>query len=225
MLQQITARRPPALLLASWDAWVCRLEVLDLHFCGRGFGDRAAAAVAAAAPLAHLTRLRLSGAYRLQPPALLKVLAAAPTIVALDLPHCSWLHGPELIDVAEALPRLTRLDLSSCRGLAAEPLAQALGALPELASLCLGASGCPKFRCRVHSSCKPFRAAQHTCVQYHVPGCTKVGCDRALKCLFAGRACLMRCTRNGKKQGGRLRLHSVAWRHTPRSCGCNARWR
>ena len=99
----------------------------------------------------------VTGAYRLQPPALLKTLQATPHVLSLDLPHCSWLQGPELKDVAEVLPGLTRLDVSACRGVDAAPLAEALGKLSQLASLCLGA---PLLLCQ---GAVTFEVVLHVC--------------------------------------------------------------
>lgn len=79
-----------------------RLERLELRFCGRPFGDEAAAALAAAAPLTSLTTLILGGAYRLTDGALGRILRAAPALSELRLPQGNKLTG----EVVEQLPTL-----------------------------------------------------------------------------------------------------------------------
>ena len=61
---------------------LCRLDRLELGFCGRGFGEKAAAALAAGPPLTGLQSLHLAGAYRLQPDDVLKVVSAAPAVLS-----------------------------------------------------------------------------------------------------------------------------------------------
>ncbi len=75
-----------------------RLERLELGLCGRGFGDAAAAALAAGRPLTRLRSLALVGAYRLTDADLEHILAAAPILEELHLPQCSRLQD------ASALP-------------------------------------------------------------------------------------------------------------------------
>lgn len=81
----------------------CRLEVLELNFCGRGMGEDVAAALTASGPLPALTSLVVSGAYRLTDAALEVILRAAPQLNKLGLAQCSRLEG----DVIEKLPTLT----------------------------------------------------------------------------------------------------------------------
>ena len=78
----------------------CRLERLELGTCGRGFGDVAAAAMAARGPLPGLRSLRLGGAYRLRDGDLAQLLERAPNLEQLRLPQCSLLQD------AACLPRL-----------------------------------------------------------------------------------------------------------------------
>ena len=78
----------------------CRLERLELGTCGRGFGDVAAAAMAARGPLPVLRSLRLGGAYRLRDGDLALLLERAPNLEQLRLPQCSLLQD------AACLPRL-----------------------------------------------------------------------------------------------------------------------
>lgn len=103
-----------------------RLEKLDLRFCGRGFGQSAAAAVAEAAPLSALEHLRLSGAYRLTPEHLLEMGKAAPALKRLMLPHCVRLQGPEICALSDLLPGLLELDLTACGGLDTQALVDGL---------------------------------------------------------------------------------------------------
>ena len=116
----------------------CRLEVLDLAFCGRGFGDPVAAALAGAGPLPTLKRLRLAGAYRLSPTGLLKALGATPSLTELAVPHCMRLEGPEVLAIAQALPHLTKVDFSGCRGMEGGALAEGLKAMKNLEAVHLG---------------------------------------------------------------------------------------
>lgn len=117
----------------------CSLESLDLRFCGRGFGDIAAAQVAKSGPLRKLLRLRLAGAYRLTPESLLKVLVATPEVTQLLLPHCVRLQGPELQQLPRLLPQLVELDLTACGGLDGAALAAGLSGLSNLQRLTLSA--------------------------------------------------------------------------------------
>jgi hypothetical protein len=116
----------------------CRLVRLDLGFCGRGFGTKAADAFASAGPFMHLKELCLSGAYRLQPASVLHVASATPQLKALCLPDCSWLLSSTVAEVVGRLQQLTRLDLARCGGVDAEGLAAGLSSLPDLAYLSLG---------------------------------------------------------------------------------------
>ena len=115
-----------------------RLEVLDLGFCGRGFGDPAAAVLAARGPLPALKRLRLAGAYRLSPEGLLKALSAAPNLEELAVPHCMRLEGSEVPGIAECLPNMKKVDFSGCRGMAGAALAKGLKAMKNLEAVYLG---------------------------------------------------------------------------------------
>jgi hypothetical protein len=85
-----------------------------------------------------LQRLRLAGAYRLSPAALVKVLKATPNVVELEVPHCTRLAGPEVLEIAEALPNLKKLDLSGCRGMESSALAKGLKAMKNLEAIYLG---------------------------------------------------------------------------------------
>lgn len=71
----------------------CRLERLELGFCGRGFTEKAAAVLAAAGPLQQLRVMRLGGAYALGDDALVAVVAAAPELQELAVPSASRLTG------------------------------------------------------------------------------------------------------------------------------------
>jgi hypothetical protein len=72
------------------------LQRLELGACGRGFDDRAAAAVARAGPLPALRVLRLAGAYRLSDEGLLALLGAAPGLTELAVPSAPRLTGATL---------------------------------------------------------------------------------------------------------------------------------
>eukprot|EP00892_Ulva_mutabilis_P010838 jgi/Ulvmu1/8126/UM040_0021.1 len=115
-----------------------RLERMELGFCGRGFGDAAAAAVAEIGPLRALRELQLAGAYRLGPEALLKAAAAAPDLHRLCVPACVCLQGAAVLpQLAAALPQLRHLDLSACRGLDGPSLAAGLRDMHALRALYL----------------------------------------------------------------------------------------
>lgn len=97
----------------------CRLERMDLGFCGRGFGDAAAAAVAESGPLPALHTLRLAGAYRLGPDALLRAAAAAPHLAHLAVPACICLQArprPSPRPLAPVHRPLLMLPGTCCRG-------------------------------------------------------------------------------------------------------------
>jgi DNA repair protein RAD7 len=73
-----------------------RLQRLELGFCGRGFGDEAAAALAAAAGgLQQLSVLRLGGVYKLSDQGLLTVLRATQNLQELAVPSASKLTGQQ----------------------------------------------------------------------------------------------------------------------------------
>ncbi|KAG2431299.1 hypothetical protein HYH02_013430 [Chlamydomonas schloesseri] len=113
------------------------LQRLELGFCGRGFGDDAAALVVAVAggPLAELESLTLDGAYRLSDAGLIKLLSAAPALRRLSLAQGSRFTSALLDKLPELVPQLTHLNLADCRGLGAESLAAALPRLQQLRSV------------------------------------------------------------------------------------------
>lgn len=90
----------------NFDFSLHRLERLELRFCGRPFGDEAAAALAAAAPLDGLKTLVLGGAYRLTDGALGRVLRAAPHLTELRLPQGNKLMGEALEQLPQLVPHL-----------------------------------------------------------------------------------------------------------------------
>jgi hypothetical protein len=112
------------------------LARLELKSCGRGLGDGAARALAAAGPLCALTSLRLDGAYRLEDAGAAALLQAMPNLKELALTR-----APRLGGIVEELPRIapgiTALDLSESRGAGANALHAAAKGLRELERLAL----------------------------------------------------------------------------------------
>ena len=62
---------------------VCRLERLELTFCGRGLTEAAANSLAAAGPLDKLQAVTFRGAYRLTDAALCSMLRNMPNLQVL----------------------------------------------------------------------------------------------------------------------------------------------
>ncbi|GLC34657.1 hypothetical protein PLESTM_000222000 [Pleodorina starrii] len=112
-----------------------KLQRLELGFCGRGFGDEAAAVLAAGGPLGELQVVALEGAYRLSDAGLEKVLRAAPALTWLAAPQGSRLTGALLDKLPQLQPRLSHLNLADCRGIGADSLVVALPRLSALRTL------------------------------------------------------------------------------------------
>ena len=85
---------------------VCRLERLELTFCGRGLTESAAAALAAAGPLDALQVLAFRGAYRLSDTALCSILRNISNLQVLRLPQNSLLTGESIKQLPSLLPPL-----------------------------------------------------------------------------------------------------------------------
>ncbi|GIL72169.1 hypothetical protein Vretimale_462 [Volvox reticuliferus] len=109
-----------------------RLQRLELGFCGRGFGDEAAALMAAAGPLRALEVLALEGAYRLSDAGLENALSATPSLTSLALPQSSRLSGVLLDKLPALAPGLTHLNLADCRGIGADSL---VAVLPRMSAM------------------------------------------------------------------------------------------
>ncbi|PNW75825.1 hypothetical protein CHLRE_12g559050v5 [Chlamydomonas reinhardtii] len=116
-----------------------RLQRLELGFCGRGFGDDAAALVAAGGgsggALEELEALTLDGAYRLSDAGLIQLLSATPALRRLSVAQGSRFTSALLDKLPALVPQLTHLNLADCRGLGAEALAAALPRLQQLRSV------------------------------------------------------------------------------------------
>jgi hypothetical protein len=91
------------------------LARIELKSCGRGLGDGAARALAAAGPLRALTSLRLDGAYRLEDAGAAALLQAMPNLKELALTRAPRLGGG-VAELPRLAPGLTALDLSESRG-------------------------------------------------------------------------------------------------------------
>ena len=85
---------------------LCRLERLELTFCGRGLTESAAAALAAAGPLGALQVLAFRGAYRLSDSALCSILRNTSNLQVLRLPQNSLLTGESIKQLPSLLPLL-----------------------------------------------------------------------------------------------------------------------
>lgn len=94
-----------------------RLERLSLGFCGRGFGDEAAALLAKRGPFPKLAALHLGGAYRLTDAGLQALLAAAPALQELSVPHASRVTAALVLALPQLAPQVKALDLTECRGI------------------------------------------------------------------------------------------------------------
>ncbi len=102
----LSARDQVWAMLQQQFAW-CRLERLELGFCGRGFVDSVAQALARAeGGLAGLEALHLGGAYCLLDSGLEALLGAAPNLQELHLPHASRIAGPSLACLPTCNPLL-----------------------------------------------------------------------------------------------------------------------
>ncbi|GLI64150.1 hypothetical protein VaNZ11_007335 [Volvox africanus] len=112
-----------------------RLQRLELGFCGRGFGDEAAALMAAAGPLRALEVLALEGAYRLSDAGLEEALSATPSLTWLAVPQSSRLSGSLLDKLPSLVPGLTHLNLADCRGIDADSLVTVLPRMSALRTL------------------------------------------------------------------------------------------
>jgi Leucine Rich repeat len=109
--------------------------------CGRCFDDAAVAALAGAGGFPALTRLCLSGAYRLSDAALGLLLAACPSLRALELPQNCQLSSAGIDSIVRHCgSSLVALSLGACEQLSAEALSK-LTALCKLQALDL--SGLP----------------------------------------------------------------------------------
>ena len=84
----------------------CRLERLELTFCGRGLTEAAAAAMTAAGPLDKLQVLTLRGAYRLTDAALCGLLRNMPNLQVLRLPQNSLLSEESIKQLPALVPLL-----------------------------------------------------------------------------------------------------------------------
>ena len=84
----------------------CRLESLQLRFCGRPFGPEAAAALTSGGALSGLTSMELGGAYRLTDAPLLDILRAAPVLTELRLPQCPRITGAAIEQLPTLVPNL-----------------------------------------------------------------------------------------------------------------------
>ena len=120
------------------------LERLSLGFCGRGLGDAAARSLARCGPHARLTRVSLSGAFRLTDDGLAALLASTPALTLLALPSACAIGGGAIARLPVLTPGLTSLDVTHCRGVDANALLSALAlpaasspGLPRLARLAL----------------------------------------------------------------------------------------
>ncbi|GIL45521.1 hypothetical protein Vafri_2737 [Volvox africanus] len=112
-----------------------RLQRLELGFCGRGFGDEAAALMAAGGPLRGLEVLALEGAYRLSDAGLEKALSATPSLTWLAVPQSSRLTGALLEKLPSLVPGLVHLNLADCRGIGADSLVAVLPRMSALTTL------------------------------------------------------------------------------------------
>ncbi|CAK0785667.1 hypothetical protein CVIRNUC_008878 [Coccomyxa viridis] len=130
VLPECSALDPPCLSEALAQCASPRLERLELGTCGRGFGDIAAAAMAARGPLPGLRSLRLGGAYRLRDADLAQLLERAPALEQLRLPQCSLLQDAACLP--RLCPKIRILDLSACRGIGVSSLQSALPQLKQL---------------------------------------------------------------------------------------------
>ena len=92
---------PPNLLVN-----LCRLERLELTFCGRGLTESTAAALAAAGPLDKLQVVALRGAYRLTDAALCSILRNTSNLQVLRLPQNSLLTGESIKQLPSLVPLL-----------------------------------------------------------------------------------------------------------------------
>jgi uncharacterized membrane protein YgcG len=109
--------------------------------CGRCFDDAAVAALAGAGGFPALTRLCLSGAYRLSDAALGSLLAVCPSLRALELPQNCQLSSAGIDSIVRHCgSSLVALSLGTCEQLSAEALSK-LTALCKLQALDL--SGLP----------------------------------------------------------------------------------
>ena len=85
---------------------LCRLERLELTFCGRGLTESTAAALAAAGPLHKLHMVVLRGAYRLTDAALCSILRNTSNLQVLRLPQNSLLTGESIQQLPSLVPLL-----------------------------------------------------------------------------------------------------------------------
>ena len=85
---------------------LCRLERLELTFCGRGLTESTAATLAAAGPLDKLQVVALRGAYRLTDAALCSILRNTSNLQVLRLPQNSLLTGESIKQLPSLVPLL-----------------------------------------------------------------------------------------------------------------------
>ena len=85
---------------------MCRLERLELTFCGRGLTSAAAACLAAAGPLDRLQELTLRGAYRLNDASLCSILRNMPNLQLLRLPQNCLLTQDSIKQLPALVPLL-----------------------------------------------------------------------------------------------------------------------
>lgn len=148
------------------EAATPRLEKLHLGYCGRGFTDATAMALAQQGVLSRVVSLRISGGYRLSDDGVVEILRALSSVdnnskeqaehradagstkntkiatpssrlEELSFVQCSRIEGSFIKTLVEIAPCLKYLDLSDCRGLSRDVLIQAIEGLASLEHLIL----------------------------------------------------------------------------------------
>uniref|UniRef100_A0A7S0WKY4 F-box/LRR-repeat protein 15-like leucin rich repeat domain-containing protein n=1 Tax=Chlamydomonas leiostraca TaxID=1034604 RepID=A0A7S0WKY4_9CHLO len=151
---------PPALTELVAECATPKLEVLELGFCGRGFTDGTAGALAKAAHALppvdtgpstskhaqaskgalNVRRLLLGGVYRLSDEGVEQVLGVTPHVEYLSITDGSRIDGAMLHNLRTLTPALRNLNLSGCRGITGATLSSNLPPLKSLTHLTL--DGC-----------------------------------------------------------------------------------
>eukprot|EP01025_Chloroclados_australasicus_P053253 TRINITY_DN6254_c0_g1_i1.p1 TRINITY_DN6254_c0_g1~~TRINITY_DN6254_c0_g1_i1.p1 ORF type:complete len:485 (-),score=46.47 TRINITY_DN6254_c0_g1_i1:1182-2636(-) len=108
-----------SMMLGLQDCLSKNLEVIELGFCGFGFGDKVSSLIAQKGPYDSLRRLSLRGGYKLKDNDIVMMLLQMPELEELTLVDCQLLEGNFLGNLPLTVKHL---DVSGCRGITAENL-------------------------------------------------------------------------------------------------------
>ena len=120
------------MLPAVLEALNGSLRTLELGFCGRGFTDSVAKALAEQGLLSSLETLKIGSAYQLTDHGCLALLKRTKCLKTLSLYKCSRIEGDVIGLLPEVTPHITCLDIAWCSAVPRKTLAETFQKLDML---------------------------------------------------------------------------------------------